>query len=105
MVDPRGALAGIQRALKPDGALLWSEANISDRIEDNIGLWGKLLYGTSAMHCMTVSLAHGGEGLGNVVGVETARELARAAGFEHFERLDIENPAHQLFLATKARSS
>lgn len=102
MVNPRGALAGICRALKPDGALLWSEANISDRIEDNIGARGKLFYGTSAMHCLTVSLAHGGEGLGNVVGIETARALAREAGFEHFRRLDIENPAHQLFLATKA---
>ena len=51
---------------------------------------------------MTVSLAHDGEGLGNVVGVETARELAQEAGFAHFERLDIENPFHQLFLARKS---
>jgi len=104
MVNPRGALAGMQRAIKPDGALLWSEANVSDRVEDNIGPQGKLLYGTSTMHCMTVSLAHGGEGLGNVVGVETARGLALEAGFEHFKRLDVEHPLQQLFLATKAQS-
>ena len=102
MVNPRGALAGIQRALRPDGALLWSEANVvSDRIEDNLNPQGRLLYGTSAMHCMTVSLAHGGEGLGNVVGEDTTRGMALEAGFEHFEKLPIENAFHQLFLARK----
>ena len=80
MVDPRGALAGIHRALRPHGIFLWSEANVSDRLEDNIGPQGKVLYGTSTMHCMTVSLAHDGEGLGNVVGFETARGLARGGG-------------------------
>ncbi|MEX0683518.1 MAG: class I SAM-dependent methyltransferase [Dehalococcoidia bacterium] len=101
MANPRGALAGVCRALKPDGAFLWSEANASDRLEDNINPMGRLLYATSVMHCMTVSLAHGGEGLGNVVGEGTARELAREAGFSHFEKLPVEHPYHQLFLLEK----
>ena len=56
---------------------------------------------TSVMHCMTVSLAHNGEGLGNVVGQGTARELAREAGFSRFERLSIEHAFHQLFVVGK----
>ncbi len=101
MGNPRGALAQICRALKDDGVLLWSEAPLSDRIEDNRTPLGRLAYGTSTMHCMTVSLAQDGEGLGNVIGVETARELAREAGFTHFERLDVENNWQQLFLARR----
>lgn len=101
MANPRGALAGIRRAMKPSGAFLWSEANASDRIEENIGPMGRLLYGASTMHCLTVSLAHGGEGLGSVVGEETARALALEAGFSSFQRLAVEHPYHQLFLLRK----
>ena len=101
MVNPRGALAGIRRATKATGALLWSEANASHRLEDNINPMGRLLYATSTMHCMTVSLAHGGEGLGSLIGEAGARTLAEEAGFSSFERLPIENPFHQLFLLRK----
>ncbi len=101
MANPRGALAGIHRALKPDGAFLWSEANVSGRLEENINPLGRLLYATSAMHCMTVSLAHGGEGLGNVIGDEQAQELGREAGFSAFEKLSVEHPFHKLFLLKK----
>jgi hypothetical protein len=37
------------------------------------------------MHCMTVSLAQGGEGLGTMWGEERARELLAAAGFGSVE--------------------
>jgi SAM-dependent methyltransferase len=101
MVDPRGALSAIRRALRLDGVFLWAEANASDKIEENINPLGRVLYATSCMHCMTVSLAHGGEGLGNVVGVSTARELAKDAGFAHFERLPVTHSYFQLFALRK----
>jgi 2-polyprenyl-3-methyl-5-hydroxy-6-metoxy-1,4-benzoquinol methylase len=101
MVNPRGALRAIQRALKSAGALMWSEANASDRLEENLNPWGRSLYGASTMHCMTVSLAHGGEGLGTVVGEGRARELALEAGFSSFARLPLENPVHQIFVLRK----
>lgn len=97
MAYPRRALAGIHQALKPGGAMLWSEANASDRLEQNLNPIGRSLYGASTMHCMTVSLAHGGEGLGVVVGESRAREMAIEAGFRSFRRLPIENPYHQIF--------
>jgi 2-polyprenyl-3-methyl-5-hydroxy-6-metoxy-1,4-benzoquinol methylase len=98
MANPRGALRAIQRTLKPTGAMLWSEGKASDRLEENLTPWGRSLYGASTMHCMTVSLAHGGEGLGAVVGEGRARELALEAGFSSFARLPLENPVHQIFV-------
>jgi 2-polyprenyl-3-methyl-5-hydroxy-6-metoxy-1,4-benzoquinol methylase len=101
MANPRGALRAIQHALKPTGAMLWSEAKASDRLEENLSTWGRSMYGASTMHCMTVSLAHGGEGLGAVIGEGRARELAREAGFSSFGRLAVENPFHQIFILRK----
>jgi SAM-dependent methyltransferase len=101
MANPRGALANIQRALKPGGVLMWSEADASDQLEENLTPLGRTIYGASTMHCMTVSLAQGGEGLGAVIGESLACELAREAGFAAFERLPIKNPFHQIFLARK----
>jgi hypothetical protein len=40
------------------------------------------MYTVSCMHCMTVSLAYDGVGLGAMWGVQQARELFRTAGFD-----------------------
>jgi len=101
MANPRGALANIRRVLKPGGVLMWSEADVSDRFEENLTSAGRSLFGASTMHCMTVSLADGGEGLGVVIGETFARKLALEAGFTSFERMPIRNPFHQVFLARK----
>jgi SAM-dependent methyltransferase len=101
MARPRAALAAIRRILKPGGALLWSEADASDHLEENLNPAGRALYGASTMHCMTVSLADHGEGLGVVIGDSHARSMAAEAGFTSFERLAIKNPYHQIFLARR----
>jgi len=98
MANPRGALRAIRRALKPGGATLWSEAKASDRLEENLSTWGRSMYAASTMHCMTVSLAHNGEGLGSVVGPGLARELALEAGFSSFAPLPVDNPFHRIFV-------
>ena len=101
MAHPRAALAAIQRMLKPDGAFLWSEADVGERLEDNLNPVGRTLYGASTMHCMTVSLAQGGEGLGSAISEELAKSLAAEAGFASLVRLPIKNPFHQIFLGRK----
>jgi 2-polyprenyl-3-methyl-5-hydroxy-6-metoxy-1,4-benzoquinol methylase len=101
MAHPRAALAGIRRSLKAEGVLMWSEANVSDRLEDNINPLGRSIYGASTMHCMTVSLAGGGDGLGVAVGENQARAMANEAGFSGFEKLPVENPFHQIFVLRK----
>jgi 2-polyprenyl-3-methyl-5-hydroxy-6-metoxy-1,4-benzoquinol methylase len=98
MARPRQVLAAIHRIVKPDGAVLWSEARASDRLEENLNPQGRTLYASSTMHCMTVSLAQGGEGLGSVIGEAKARALAEEAGFSRFDKLPVRNPIHQIFL-------
>jgi 2-polyprenyl-3-methyl-5-hydroxy-6-metoxy-1,4-benzoquinol methylase len=101
MAQPRQVLASICKILSPTGAFLWSEANASKRLEDNLNPQGRTLYGASTMHCMTVSLAQGGEGLGVVIGKEQAQRMAREAGFRGFAELPVKNPYHQIFVARR----
>jgi hypothetical protein len=44
-----------------------------------------LHYADSTLHCLTVSLAQGGAGLGTAFGEQKARELLTDAGFEGVE--------------------
>jgi SAM-dependent methyltransferase len=98
MAQPRQVLAAIRQIVKPDGAALWSEAHAGDRLEENLTPRGRTMYASSTMHCMTVSLAQGGEGLGSVIGAAQARAMAREAGFAGFDILPVKNPFHQIFL-------
>ncbi len=43
------------------------------------------LYATSTLHCLTVSLAHGGAGIGTVFGEQLARRMLTEAGFGEIE--------------------
>ncbi len=83
---PRSVLKGIHRALKEDGVFLMQDIRASSRLESNLEHpLGTFLYTVSCMHCMTVSLAQGGEGLGTMWGREKAGELLREAGFASVE--------------------
>ncbi len=88
LVDPLAGLQRIHEALRPDGVYLMMEPNASSSLEDNLNPRGALLYGISALHCMTQSLAHGGAGLGAAWGEQQAADYAANAGFSSFERLD-----------------
>ncbi len=90
-IDPDALLKSILSALKPGGTYLMVEVNVSSNLEDNINPMGRLMYSMSTLYCMTVSLAHGGAGIGACMGEAKARELVAAAGFKHFRRLPIED--------------
>ncbi len=88
---PLNVLQGIQRSLKKNGYFLMQDIRGSSHVHNNIGHpLGALLYTISTMHCMTVSLAQGGEGLGAMWGEEKARQYLNKAGFADIEtkRLD-----------------
>ena len=78
-----------------EGASSYLEENLDHPI-------GVFLYAASVFHCMTVSLAQGGEGLGTVWGVQVAQRMLEEAGLkvEEIKRVegDIENA---YFIATK----
>ncbi len=79
---PLNVLKGIHRALKPDGVYLMQDISGSSHVDQDIEHpIGTFLYTVSCMHCMTVSLAQGGEGLGAMWGEEKTREYLREAGF------------------------
>jgi 2-polyprenyl-3-methyl-5-hydroxy-6-metoxy-1,4-benzoquinol methylase len=79
---PLNVLKGIHRALKADGVYLMQDiAGTSHVHEDIANPIGTFLYTVSCMHCMTVSLAQGGEGLGAMWGEEKTREYLARAGF------------------------
>ena len=81
-VDPHGMLAGIYRALKTEGFLLAQDIRTSSDVEKNLDHpVGPFLYTISTMHCMTVSLAHNGCGLGTCWGEELALKMFQEAGF------------------------
>ncbi|HUO03975.1 MAG TPA: class I SAM-dependent methyltransferase [Candidatus Binataceae bacterium] len=96
-VDPDGLLRSIRGALKPGGAFLMVEMNVSSKLEENLNPMGRLLYSVSTLYCMTTSLAHGGAGIGACMGEARARELASAAGFTKFRRLPIDDMFSALF--------
>jgi 2-polyprenyl-3-methyl-5-hydroxy-6-metoxy-1,4-benzoquinol methylase len=79
---PLAMLKGIRRSLTADGVYLMQDIRGSSHVERNVDHPGApLLYMISCMHCMTVSLAQGGDGLGAMWGEEKARELLAEAGF------------------------
>ena len=81
-VDPGGVLARINAALAPRGWFVMKEPHAADALEDNVGNpWAPILYSVSTLHCMTVSLAHGGAGIGTMFGEQLARRMLADAEF------------------------
>ncbi len=83
---PAAVLKGIADALKNDGVYLMQDIAGSSHVHNNMDHpIGPFLYTISTMHCMTVSLAQGGEGLGTMWGEEKAKEMLEEAGFTKVE--------------------
>ena len=79
---PQAVLCGIRRTLAPGGIYLAQDIKGSSHHHGDIDHpLGPLLYTLSCMHCMTVSLAQGGEGLGAMWGRERALKYFHDAGF------------------------
>ncbi len=84
--DPEAVVRGIRRSLRDDGVYLAQDIKGSSEVHNNRDHpIGTLLYTVSCLHCMTVSLAQGGRGLGAMWGRETAEALFKEAGFRTVE--------------------
>jgi 2-polyprenyl-3-methyl-5-hydroxy-6-metoxy-1,4-benzoquinol methylase len=87
---PLNLLKGIYRTLAADGVYLMQDIKGSSHVHNNIGhALGTFLYTVSCLHCMTVSLAQGGEGLGAMWGEEKTREYLGKAGFGSVEKHEL----------------
>jgi ubiquinone/menaquinone biosynthesis C-methylase UbiE len=89
---PRQVLKGIAQILRADGVFLCCDIGASSNLHENFGNpMAAMMYAISTMHCMTVSLALGGEGLGTMWGEQKARELFAEAGFTTVETERVES--------------
>jgi hypothetical protein len=67
---------------RPSDVLVMKEPRLSSNLEDNIGNpFAPTSYAAGTLHCMTVSLAEGGAGLGTAFGEQLARRMLSDAGF------------------------
>jgi len=100
---PDTVLAGIQAALRPGGTYLCVEPKASSHLHENLELpMAPMLYTISTMHCMTVSLAYDGEGLGAAWGEQVARERLAKAGFIDVQLAGVhDDRANHYFLARR----
>jgi 2-polyprenyl-3-methyl-5-hydroxy-6-metoxy-1,4-benzoquinol methylase len=100
---PAAMLEQAARALKDGGTfLMWDVAASSHLHNNKDHLLGPFLYSVSCMHCVTVSLSQGGEGLGAVWGQERAKEMLAAAGFQDVQVHRIEeDPVNCCYIAMK----
>ena len=89
--QPARVLDVVYRALKPDGVFLMVDIRASSHLHENADHpLGTFLYTISTMHCMTVSLALDGAGLGTVWGEQKARDMLSASGFTRVDVRQIE---------------
>lgn len=89
--QPLRMLKGIRRTLTDRGVYIAQDIKGSSHHHlDCDHPVGTLLYTVSCMHCMTVSLAQGGEGLGAMWGRETAERYLNDAGFASVDVHELE---------------
>ena len=82
-----------------EGGCIAASSKLSENLDHPLG---PLFYTISCMHCMTVSLADGGMGLGAMWGEQTAREMLSDAGFTSIETAHVDDDiVNTYFIATK----
>jgi len=92
-------LRRVHDALTPAGEFVIVDFKFSSKLERNVGNpFAPLYYAVSLMHCMPVSLAEDGAGLGAVWGEDMAREILAAAGFTAVDVFDSPRPQNCIYV-------
>jgi hypothetical protein len=101
---PLTVVRGIHDALKAGSYWLCVDVRASSHVGENVDHpLGTLMYAISCTHCMTVSLAYDGEGLGAMWGVQKARELFTEAGFGSVQIHSLEgDPMNNYYVCEKS---
>jgi SAM-dependent methyltransferase len=100
---PAAVLQRIHDALTPGGTFLMDEPRLSSDLGDNLAdPMAPFIYAVSTLHCLTVSLAVDGAGLGTAFGERTARQLLADAGFGEIAVHDAPgDPGNAVFVTHK----
>lgn len=100
---PAAALAAAHEALAPGGWFVMMDINTASNVEDNIGNpLAPWIYAVSTLHCMTVSLAEGGAGLGTAWGRQLAESMLTDAGFRQVDVHDVPGDPFDLLYVCRA---
>jgi SAM-dependent methyltransferase len=101
--EPRTVLERIHAALASGGTYVMVEPAASSRLEDNLANpMAPWMYGVSTLHCLTVSLAECGTGLGTAWGHQRARQMLAEVGFIDIRTFDAPgDPLNTIFVAVK----
>jgi SAM-dependent methyltransferase len=100
---PARVLERVYAALRPGGVFLMQDIAGHTRLADNTSHpLGPFTYTISCMHCMSVSLAAGGPGLGAMWGREKAIEMLDAAGFTNVRVTELpHDPINYYYVGVK----
>jgi cyclopropane fatty-acyl-phospholipid synthase-like methyltransferase len=99
--EPDKVLVNIRKSLKSNGVFLMQDIRASSKLENNMNhSWAPYLYTVSCLHCMTVSLAQEGKGLGAMWGKELAINMLKESGFFSVEVKELSHdPINYYYLA------
>ena len=100
--QPATVLRSITEVLAPDGVFLMADVKASSHPHENVDLpTAPFLYAVSLMHCMTVSLAQDGTGLGAAWGEQTATRMLHDAGFGSVEVREAEGDLINIYYVAR----
>jgi 2-polyprenyl-3-methyl-5-hydroxy-6-metoxy-1,4-benzoquinol methylase len=101
MTHPQEMIHAIRDAIADDGTWLLVDIKGRDSFAENVrkNPMASLMYGISVLSCMSSALSEpDGAGLGTLGLPESrAREMAAAAGFTRFRKLDIDHPINAFY--------
>ncbi|UCD65576.1 MAG: class I SAM-dependent methyltransferase [Deltaproteobacteria bacterium] len=99
---PQEVLQNVYEALTPGGTFLMQDIAASSDVANNMDHpIAPFLYTISCMHCMSVSLAGGGPGLGAMWGQEKALAMLQEAGFADIRVEQLSHDIQNFYYITK----
>jgi SAM-dependent methyltransferase len=100
---PAAVLSHIRRLLKPGGVYLMQDIDAATEVADNMdSALAPFTYTISCMHCMTVSLAQGGVGLGAAWGEQLALSMLKDAGFGNVQTHRLPHDIQNIYYVCRA---
>ena len=95
--DPVGILRTMRNLAGADGEVLVVDERTEDAFAVPAGEMERFFYCFSTLHCLAVSMQHGGAGTGTLIRPDTVRRYAAEAGYSTVETLDVEHPQFVLY--------
>lgn len=98
--DPVGILRTMRTLAGETGTVLVVDERTEEDFTVPTNEMERFFYAFSTLHCLAVSMQHGGVGTGTVIRPGTVRRYATEAGFTTVETLDVDHPQFVLYRLT-----